>query len=142
MTITRVNKMDGPQKTYIKLSAEKVNRSALRLRFGKLLRERPLEYQEGWDTLVYGTLEAIESAINAAGLSVDQVAILQIKEKFGGLRIYLQCPVDVLDILYEAERMSLSTCIFCGEAGKIQASAWRHPACDPCESAYLKKRDY
>lgn len=142
-TITREIDMRNDKEKYIQLPTGKVSRPALLLRFSKLMRDVPLEYQHGWDTLVYGTFEAIEAAVNAAGHEyMDRIKVLQIKEKFGGLRVYLDTPVDVSEILAEAESMSLSTCIFCGGNGQMRNDVWIHPSCDECESARIKKRGF
>lgn len=135
--------MEEQERKYIKLPPGKVTRKALRLRFGKLLRAVPFEYPKGWDPLVFSTLEAIESAITEIGQDhINHVEISQIKEKFGGLRIYMRSPVDVAEILREAEAISLSTCIFCGGEGQMLNDAWVHPACDACEAARIKDRDF
>ena len=46
--------------------------------------------------------------------------VTQVKEKFGGLRFYVDCNDDYIDGLISlAEGMSYNTCSECGETGEI-----------------------
>lgn len=51
--------------------------------------------------------------------------ILQIKEKFGGLRIYTAgCSDEIFDRVLEAESQSLKTCMECGKPGSPKGDYW------------------
>lgn len=57
----------------------------------------------------------------------------QIKEKFGGLRVYFSGGDDYLDGLVEmAERWSYRTCEICGEKGKPNQKGWITTLCNSC----------
>lgn len=76
----------------------------------------------GWESLA----EPIVAAAEAAGVGVDQI-----KEKFGGLRIYLDNGTDELyKLCDDAERESLKTCQECGQRGTTTTSGWRLTLCD------------
>lgn len=59
--------------------------------------------------------------------------LLQIKEKFGGLRFYCQgvnFPEELKNAINEAESLSYRTCEICGEPGKLRSSSWLMTLCD------------
>lgn len=104
---------------------------------------------DGWFNLIWDLSEAIDEEINnyyadkpnelaKAYLSEDyKINVFQVKEKFGGLRFY----IDVEDNeLYkkiqlhvdEAEGKSYKTCERCGKSGKIVRNGWVTVICDTC----------
>ena len=67
------------------------------------------------------------------------VVAAQIKEKFGGLRFYLEStPSDKWDeihnLITEAERQSYKTCERCGQPGDLRGGGWARTLCDDCEN--------
>lgn len=74
-------------------------------------------------------------------LAPYKVVATQVKEKFGGLRFYLQYPhhlseedVDkIRDIKHEYEVKSLQTCEHCGKPGSLCVKGWRRTLCEECE---------
>lgn len=59
----------------------------------------------------------------------------QIKEKFGGLRIYYSGGDDYVDgVIDMAEEMSYKICEICGNAGKPNKGGWITTLCDGCRS--------
>jgi hypothetical protein len=69
------------------------------------------------------------------------IVAAQIKEKFGGLRFYVNdIPNDTLwdeihgdkGCITEAEVKSLETCENCGKPGKIVGEGWIRTLCDEC----------
>lgn len=70
---------------------------------------------------------------------VDDYRILQIKEKYGGLRWYSSgYPFDMQDAYYDwlnkYEELSFKTCIQCGKTATHITSGWILPMCDKCNS--------
>lgn len=58
---------------------------------------------------------------------------VQIKEKYGGLRFYVDQGDDELyDAIDAAEEESLRTCENCGQPGKIRSGGWIRTLCDAC----------
>lgn len=83
----------------------------------------------GWHDLVEQLLTDIER-VNPTGFHV-----LQIKEKFGGLRFYFQADPEFMDTLNEmvaqAEAAAEHTCEVCGELGKLRTDRpWLKTLCD------------
>jgi|GEM_PF-716198 len=94
---------------------------------------------DGWQLIVEKAIERIDAAVR--GLHGDAkavVAIRQIKEKFGGLRIYAEwtaVPADVGARIQEAIDLaaarSFCTCELCGARGQIHNDdGWFATRCD------------
>lgn len=71
--------------------------------------------------------------------------VLQVKEKFGGLRYYIGgVPADVSDSVYAlidaAERESYQTCEECGEPGHERGGGWIKTLCDGCDAERQRRR--
>ena len=63
------------------------------------------------------------------------VIFQQIKEKFGGLRVYYGGGDDYVDGLVSmAEAWSYKTCEVCGEKGSPNKTGWITTLCDNCRS--------
>ena len=58
---------------------------------------------------------------------------VQVKEKYGGLRFYVDSGSDaVYDLIVAAEEESLKTCEMCGEPGELRGVGWVSTMCDAC----------
>lgn len=73
---------------------------------------------------------------------VNNYTILQVKEKWGGLRWYAggesaDCKVD--EIVQNYERASEYFCIECGAPAKWMSTGWISPYCDNCKEYYEKQ---
>ena len=63
-----------------------------------------------------------------------QTKAAQVKEKFGGLRFYVDNSDDyVKGAIQTAELMSVRTCEQCGSPGKPIRGGWVKTLCSPCE---------
>ena len=90
------------------------------------------ECSSGWDDLIDDTLEKIRT--------IDpEIKILQVKEKFGTLRIYWYSTVGydspqsmlIQDIVRGAERHSEKVCEVCGMPGELRLDrSWDRTLCD------------
>jgi hypothetical protein len=82
----------------------------------------------GW----YKLLERLGKDISAVW--PEKLAILQIKEKFGGLRFYVGwCSEPVQDLIDTAEEESYTICEWCGEVGSPKGSqGWIRTLCPQC----------
>ena len=80
---------------------------------------------DGWFDLVWTLSQKIEDAASAAGLEplcAEWPEAIQVKEKFGSLRFYLNNPrvamtEEVTTLIQEAEAVSVKTCEVCGNPG-------------------------
>ena len=69
---------------------------------------------------------------------VDKYQIVQIKEKFGGLRWYDEgVPDNIWDEywawIHKYETLSYKTCIICGKPATRMTTGWICPVCDDCD---------
>jgi NADH pyrophosphatase NudC (nudix superfamily) len=68
-------------------------------------------------------------------LNYESVKFDQIKEKFGGLRIYHSGGDDYIDgLIGMAESFSYKICEVCGERGKPNKGGWIVTLCDKCRN--------
>lgn len=83
---------------------------------------------DGWESIIHKCLGDIISIC-------PEIKFIQIKEKFGGLRIYAtNIPENindsVRDIIRIAESKSLTTCDVCGQTGELRnADGWYRTRC-------------
>jgi len=63
----------------------------------------------------------------------SQTIAVQVKEKYGGLRFYIESGTDaVIEAIDKAEDLSLKTCEYCGEPGTTRDEGWVYTLCDAC----------
>jgi hypothetical protein len=67
----------------------------------------------------------------------------QVKEKFGGLRFYVQAATDKhYQYISFAESMSYRTCESCGNPGKTYTDGWHTTLCDIHAAMAGKEEEY
>ena len=78
----------------------------------------------GWFKIIDELLEKIQSY---------NIKIIDIKEKFGGLRVYTT-PYDeeAQEIINYYESLSYDTCERCGNVGESRPTGWIRTLCDRC----------
>lgn len=91
----------------------------------------------GWKDLCVRTFGKIAAAYIKHNVDMSQFYVVQIKEKFGGIRIYLggmkpSLYEDVDDIVANAEDESLTICEVCGKPGEPRRGGWIKTLCDQC----------
>ena len=80
---------------------------------------------DGW----YKLIDELSAKLEPLG-----VVAAQVKEKFGGLRFYLETgSEEAWDLVSKAEEQSLRTCERCGETGRPRGRGWITTLCDECE---------
>lgn len=78
----------------------------------------------GWAQLINRVFDKLASIKGT-------VKIVQVKEKFGGLRIYTDYGNVELDkVIHDVGIESVTTCEQCGIAGKIRGDSWYKTLCD------------
>lgn len=85
------------------------------------------ECSEGWIPLITDLIEKL------AELDTEkQLRVHQIKEKFGGLRFYINSGTEEMyNLINEAEEKSYHTCEVCGKEGKLREDlGWIKTLCD------------
>ena len=79
---------------------------------------------KGWAPLVNRVFDKLETIKGS-------IKIVQVKEKWGGLRIYTDYSNKELDkVIYDAEKESLEICEVCGKPGKLRGKTWYYTSCD------------
>ncbi|OAQ69803.1 hypothetical protein VFPPC_02383 [Pochonia chlamydosporia 170] len=107
--------------------------------FPQLLAHLPgIETGDGWYDILYRMSWRIcNYAVLTYGVAgLERVALGCVKEKFGGLRVYMgvQDP-QIEDIVREAVDESWRTCERCGHDGELRRGAWLVTLCDGCHGA-------
>ena len=112
------------------MTFDELNKKYARL-FGK--RGMYFECQEGWALI----LDAYYAVVDHYVRHARDYDVRQIKEKFGGLRIYDSVQSDDKTIIAAidearelAEARSFYTCEKCGQPGLLRGRGWYFTACD------------
>jgi hypothetical protein len=58
---------------------------------------------------------------------------VQVKEKFGLLRVYISGSQEAQEAIYQYEEYSGKVCENCGQPGKLRLGGWVRTLCDECE---------
>jgi hypothetical protein len=87
----------------------------------------------GWSQLLKDLMADLES------LGWDGT-IMQVKEKFGGLRFYIGSATDVVwKRIKEAEAKSYDICEACSKDGSIRKEGWWKTRCDECQKVFQER---
>jgi len=89
-------------------------------------------HDDGWFDILWRLCEDLEPLVNefekAGG---GQFEILQVKEKFGGLRFYVKDANDDICLRIETARLeSFRSCEVCGKPGARREGDWIKTLCD------------
>lgn len=104
-------------------------------RYGDILKNlTEIECDIGWFDIIDKALSDILRIVYEADVNLQ---IVQIKEKFAGLRIYYDIDGDadedvrkqIDDAIDKAEIDSYTICEVCGEQGKVQKKGWWKTLC-------------
>jgi len=83
---------------------------------------------DGWEKIIRTACEEL-SALEG----MEHLRFVQVKEKFGTLRLYVNDYQDaVCAIIDKAERASEITCEVCGKPGKVGGRVWLKCLCEEC----------
>jgi hypothetical protein len=69
----------------------------------------------------------------------EDAHVLQVKEKWGGLRFYVDGTSELLNFIDEMEARSLQTCEVCGQPGKPREGGWIRTLCDEHSRAAIRE---
>lgn len=90
---------------------------------------------EGWRK-AFGIqmCKEIKSVLKKHKGALKNYRIVQIKEKFGGLRWYDNANTkEIQEIIRKYEEISFKTCINCGEPAECISTGWISPYCNKCK---------
>ncbi|MGB7848541.1 MAG: hypothetical protein WBL63_23210 [Candidatus Acidiferrum sp.] len=87
---------------------------------------------DGWFEILWRLCEDLEPLVAEAEKATGQpFEVLQVKQKLGGLRFYVNHGTDAIRMRIEAaEGESLRTCEVCGQPGSRREGGWIRTACD------------
>lgn len=86
------------------------------------------EVGKGWLPLLEDMFEKLDKLQKEQNLDIR---VVQVKEKFGGLRVYVDgANKDVNNIINEAVNKASKTCEKCGNPGILQTNGWFYVACE------------
>ncbi len=96
------------------------------------------EVNKGWLPILEKGFKKISEIINEG--HIQDFRICQVKEKFGGLRIYCNYYMDQVDEVIEAmEKECAHTCDLCGSPeGKLRQDMWLTVRCNSCYDNWKK----
>ncbi len=87
---------------------------------------------DGWFVLLRDLSDKIE-AFNRTADGDQHVVATQVKEKFGGLRFYVDHHCDEVEgPIADAEEKSFEICEECGGVGTLREGNWLRTLCDDC----------
>lgn len=91
---------------------------------GPIIETDFFDVQEGWYKMISELIDGLLI------LGWDK-RVTQVKEKFGGLRFYIENPpIGGYDLISKFETLSYSTCEKCGNVGELRKGAWISTLCD------------
>lgn len=101
------------------------------------------ECGDGWFDLIWELSEKIEKLENTNEsmdkkakrllLGNNSINVVQVKEKFGGLRFYIDGGIKGCQkLVNEYESKSYTICEVCGKEGKVRTGKWIKTLCDEC----------
>ena len=133
-------------KDYTKLDTEEFNELIFK-EFPELFKEK-LEYgcecSKGWQNLIYTFLHHLQWYVkNYPEMKLENLGIVQIKEKYSLIRIYINNGNDaVYQMVHLTEELSGFICEKCGQKGHNRVyDNWYITLCEPCYKQWIKKRE-
>lgn len=100
------------------------------------------ECGDGWYQVIDNLCQNIQEYIDNNDLGF-QPEVVQVKEKFGGLRFYITAGDDkIYKMIDDAESVSDRTCEICGNPGKgITVGRWMETRCKECYEKEIGKKE-
>ena len=92
------------------------------------------DVEPGWRKIFLEMCEKIQNVLDYSYNEVDdKFKFVQIKEKFGELRMYADGMNDeIYNIIEDCSKKSRLICCECGAPAKWQTTDWIRPYCDSC----------
>jgi hypothetical protein len=112
---------------------EKIRYQDIEDKFPQLLK-CGLEVNEGWLPLIWDMCEQLLTSRETLNLPISEenpLYFVQIKEKFGNLRVYAAMSTEEDEkIISMFEDMSQFVCSMCSKPGQIRGQHWLYAACE------------
>lgn len=101
-----------------------------------------IECGDGWREILKPIFDYV-SEYNKEHADDSQLEFMQIKEKFGGLRVYMNFYTEELrELIEKAEMASYETCEMCGSTENVGTiiNGWITTCCEDCVKKIAEKR--
>jgi formylmethanofuran dehydrogenase subunit E len=97
------------------------------------------ECNDGWYSLIEELLDKIQAIVDKTP-EIKDLEVLQIKEKYASLRVYLSYETDeISDLIEEYTKKSTITCEVCGEPGSVREDRhWYKTLCHKHFEEWIK----
>lgn len=97
----------------------------------------------GWLPMIERLCALIDHYVkNLSQEERGDIFVAQVKEKFGGLRFYMEGSTPYIDgMIAMAESMSYITCEECGAPGERRSGGWIRVLCDHHHEAEKKRKE-
>jgi len=97
------------------------------------------ECDKGWHPMIVELMDKIQDIVDA-NPEYSDLRVVQVKEKFAGLRVYMNYdPKEIDDLIDEYEKRSYITCEVCGMEGKEREDRhWHKTLCDKHYEEWIK----
>jgi len=99
---------------------------------------------DGWFNLIHNLCRAIQNRIDK-GEEREDFIVLQVKEKFAGLRFYTGgCYRETYDLIDKATKESYKICELCSKEGTMHVSdsGWFKTLCSDCATKSGRYKKY
>lgn len=94
---------------------------------------------EGWKKLFLKMCEEIRIYLEKT--PVKDFQFIQVKEKYGSLRVYCSsCPKELLNIIEKYEDLSEYVCVNCGKIATKRSTGWICPYCEECAAKLPREK--
>jgi hypothetical protein len=106
---------------------------------------RGFEHGDGWFDILWRLCEDLEPLVTEMERAGGrQFEVLQVKEKFGGLRFYVNCRRNeaIRQRIGIAADESFHTCEVCGEPGELREERWIKTLCDEHDASGQEAEDH
>ena len=116
------------------VSREKYPRTQIKSKFWRVVLPK-LNHLFRNQKMIYKPLNNFERKLKRENIPAPYVEIVQVKEKFGGLRFYINGGDDYIDGMIDlAETMSYKTCETCGSTKNVgrTTKGWISTICKDC----------
>jgi hypothetical protein len=92
------------------------------------------ECSDGWQHILWRLCEQIEIELDKDPELKKDFEVVQVKEKFGGLRFYTNTGNDAIyELISEVENLSYTICEVCGEPATLtENNRWYRTICETC----------
>ena len=108
------------------------------------LMPRGFTHDDGWFDILWQLCEDLEPLVAQFEQETgSQFEVLQVKEKFGGLRFYVNCRRNeaIRQRIGIAVDESFHTCEVCGQPGELREDSWIKTVCDEHNASQPRARE-